>query len=60
MMLLSKRLATEGNGWVCPMCGLVVRHHNNHMLVALWQMHLKAHDEDLIDNLEAMLERFPD
>lgn len=60
MMLLRKRLATEGNGWVCPMCGLVVRHPDDHMLVALWQMHLKAHDEDLIDNLEAMLERFPD
>lgn len=58
MMKLRDRLATGGGGWVCPMCGLNVRHADTASLVALWQMHLRAHDADLIDNLEHMLRRF--
>jgi|ADurb_Leu_01_Slu_FD_contig_21_2268956_length_314_multi_3_in_0_out_0_2 hypothetical protein len=58
MTLLRNRQSTGGGGWVCPMCGLNVRHAEAGALVALWHLHLKAHDEDLIDNLEHMLRRF--
>lgn len=56
-MLLSKGRKEKG-GWVCPMCGLHVGISDPVRMQALWQIHLKSHDEDLIENLEAMLERF--
>ena len=44
-------------GWVCPMCGVAVHTNDPARMYALWQLHLKLHDEDLIENLEAMLRR---
>ena len=39
------------------MCGLVVRVGDEVRMQALWQLHLRDHDDDLIGNLEALLQR---
>lgn len=48
---------TGGNGWVCPMCGMNVNGESKPQLLALWQVHVKGHGDDLIENVEAMLQR---
>lgn len=55
--MLKVKERTGGHGFVCPLCGLQVRNDSAHVVMALWHMHLKSHDEDIVRGCEDLLRR---